>query len=125
MMTDARNVGGRPEVGPVISTRLAVDTLERVDALAGHLDVSRAAVLRAAADRLTAGPVAVYELGGAVTVVEPGTEVEGTSVRRLGFHDADGDVWEDDLAALLARHGYTLAGPWSSIVATSVAPVAT
>lgn len=117
------DVGGRPEIGPAINVRLDPKQLERVDALSDELDTSRAALIRLATERLTSHQLAVYRLAGAVEVLTLGTETEGTSRVDLGFHDADGAEWRDDLDALLTRHGYRRIGEWSLAGHDSVAPV--
>lgn len=48
-MTDARNVGGRPEIGPAFSTRFPADLLCKVDDAAAVRNESRAEWLRVAA----------------------------------------------------------------------------
>lgn len=53
MVTDIRNMGGRPEIGPAFSVRFPTDLLTEVDAAAAADSESRAEWLRSAAqDRL-------------------------------------------------------------------------
>lgn len=115
---------GRPRIGEAVNIRLGDSLLEQVDALAERIGTTRVELVRHAVSRLVGQTLALYRLEGEVEIVHAYDD-GSVGVEGLGYHDADGGPWADDLGELLARHGWAPTEAWQSVGDTSLAPVDT